>query len=414
MSASTAIVATKDAFEKTGLKTSHGSFNLPSHQARTQFVPTSEIVRNFTANSTSSWSTYSEFVLTPDQLPDVVDRFTLALTMGAGSMTGGTYINLVNDASFLSRLIEVSIGGELVSSLYPENGYVRNVLHLTTEEKFKVLPAAGNKLVATRKTNCAAGQTLYVNLPIPWVQKYGWFSKSQQAQIRIKIYHADLSSIVNTDGTVPVLPINSVSLNVSGRQYLDQANVSALVSMQRKLGKVDERFLDVVQQQITLVSGSTSYTAQLTNFIGNFDHVLFVVRAATSIGTALGNDPSAFVAVSSYNFKDSAGNLVMPETASAYALGPYLDKFVIGDGTDVAGGLGTTQKYVYPLFFGSRPSEALSKGTQHGFYKMSGLDKLNLTFASALSAIYVVDVIGYAWANISADANGQVKKSLVV
>ena len=311
-------------------------------------------------------------------------------------------------------LIEVSIGGELVSSLYPENGYVQSVLHQTNEKKFKIMPAAGNKLVATRKTNCAAGQTLYVNLPIPWVQKYGWFSKAHQSQIRIKIYHADLASIVDTDGTVPVIAINSVSLNVSGRQYLDQANVSALVHMQRKLGKVDERFLDVVQQQITLVSGSTNYTVQLTNFLGNFDHVVFGVRAATSIGTALGNAPDAFVAVQSYNFKDSAGNLVMPETASAYALGPYLDKFASGDGTDVSGGLATTQKYIYPLFFGSRPEEALSKGTQHGFYKMSGLDKLNLTFASALGANYVVDVIGYVWANISADANGQVKKSLVL
>ena len=409
-----AIIPTRDSQSRTTLKTAAGNANLPSHQAKDIFVPTYEITRNFSANSLGSFSTYSEFVLDPSQLPDILDKVTLVLTFPAATMTGGTVISLVNDGAFLSRLIEVSIGSEVVSSIYPEHGYTQGVLHLTNESKFKVMGAAGNKLVATRRTNCAAGQTLYIPVSIPWLQKFGWFSKAHAAQIRIKIYHAALSDVIQTDGTVPVLSISSVGLNLGGRQYINQASVSAIVGMQQKLTKFDERFLDVIQQQTTLISGSSSYSVQLTNLVGNFDHVLFVVRAASSVGTALANAPDAFVAVSSYNFKNSSGDIIVPETNSAYALGPLMDKYILGDATDVASGLATTQKYIYPLFFGSRPEEALRKGTFHGSYKMTGLDKLTLTFGSALGANYVVDVIGYVWSNLSVDSAGHVKKSLVV
>jgi len=119
------------------------------------------------------------------------------------------------------------------------------------------------------------------------------------------------------------------------------------------------------------------------------------------------------VAIQSFNVKDSGGNLIVPELTSAYNLGPYLDKFVKGDATDVASGLGSVQKYVYSVFFGSRPEDAIRKGTQHGYFKMTGLEKLQITFSSAIGSNYQVDVIGFPWANLSADANGIIKKSLV-
>ena len=410
-----AIVATKDSAARISVKTHTGySANLPEHQAKAQFIPAMEVIRSFSANTVGTWSSYSEVLLTPDQLPDVCDKFTLALTLGAATKTGGTVISIVNDGSFLNRLIEVSIGSELISSLYPETTYLNNILHNDTESKFKFLPAAGNAAVATRRTNTAAGQTLFLDLPLPFVQKYGWLSKQHAQALRIKIYHANLSDIVQTDGSAPVMAIASVTMNVSGRNYLNQSSLAAVVNTQRKLGHVDQRFLDPIQQQFSLASGSSSYTIQLTNYVGIFDHLLFVVRAASSVGTPLANAPDAFVAVQSYNLKDSAGNIVLPEIASAYALGPLLAKYVHGDATDIASGLGSVQKYVYPIFFGGRPEESLRKGTQHGFMKMDGLAKIQLTFAASLSAAAVVDVIGFTWANLATDANGGIKKSMVV
>ena len=410
-----AVVATKDPAARISVKTHTGySANLPEWQAKTQMVPAMEVIRSFSANTVGTWSSYSEILLTPDQLPDVCDKFTLQLTLGAATKTGGTVISLVNDGSFLNRLIEVSIGSELISSLYPETTYINNVLHYPTEQKFKFLPAAGNASLSTRQTHTAAGQVLFLDLPIPFVTKYGWLSKQHAQALRIKIYHANLSDIVQTDGTAPVMSIASVTMNVSGRNYLNQSSLAAVVNTQRKLGHVDQRFLDPIQQQFSLASGSSSYTIQLTNFVGLYDHLLFVVRASSSIGTPLANAPDAFVAVQSYNLKDSAGNIVLPEIASAYALGPLLAKYVTGDASDIASGLGSVQKYVYPIFFGGRPEESLRKGTQHGFMKLDGLAKIQLTFASSLSAASVVDVIGFTWANLATDANGTVKKSLVV
>jgi len=407
------VVATKDANARVSVRTQHGPLNLSESQAKTQFVPTTEYIKVFTPQTVGSWSTYSSFSLDPQSMPDHVDKITLVYQLGAASKTGGTYINLVGDASWLSRLIEVSIGSELVASMYPEAGYIQSILHYTNEHKAVALPAAGNLALSTRKTNTANGQTLYIDLPIPFIQKYGWLTKSQSAPMVIKVSHADLTAIVDTDGTAPVLAISALTLNVSGRSFISQANLGAVVANQKKLGRVDERYLDVVQMSSALASGSAVYTVQLQSFVGLYDHFHFVVRATSSVATALGNAPDNLVAIQSFNVKDSGGNLIVPELTSAYNLGPYLDKFVKGDATDVASGLGSVQKYVYSVFFGSRPEDAIRKGTQHGYFKMTGLEKLQITFSSAIGSNYQVDVIGFPWANLSADANGIIKKSLV-
>ena len=405
---------TRDSFERTGLKTAHGQIvNLPTHQAKNIFIGTTDVVRVYSANSTGSFSGYSEFVLDPNGLPNVVEKLTLAVTLGAGTKTGGSNISLVNDGVWLNRLIEVSIGSELVSTIYPEAAYINGLVHKTAEDKFMTMVAGGNDTLAHRQTKAATGQTLYLDLQIPFIQKYGHLSASHSAQLRIKLFHADLSAIVQTDGTAPVMAIQSVALHVSGRQYIEQANVQALVNMQKKLGKVSQRYLDVVQQQFSLTSGSASYTLQMTNVVGLVDHLYFVIRAASSTGTPLANAPDAFLACQSYNLKDSAGNLLIAEMPSAYALGPYLRKYIKGDATDVASGLGSVQKYVYPIYFGSRPYESITKGTTHGHIKLDGLSKLQVTFASAIQANYTVDVIARVWSDISADANGQVKKSIL-
>lgn len=409
MSAAT-VIATRDSQARSSVKTSAGPVNLPVHQATTSFVPTSELVRSFTAQTQGQWGSYSEFVLTPDQMPDVVDQLTVVMSLAAATKTGGTVISFVNDGAFLNRLVEVYVGAELVTSLFPESQYINRVLHKSSEEKSLLLTALGNDTLANRRTHAAAGQTLYVPIRLPWIGKYGFFTKSFGSQLRLRLYHASLNDVAQTDGTTPVCSISNVSLQVSGRSYLNQTNVAALVSQQRKLGKVDERFVDPLQQQITLPSGSTSYTLTLTNFNGLLDSMFFVVRAAASVGTPLSNTPDAFVAVASYTLLDGAGNIILPATAHAYALGPYSEKYISGNGLD---NNDTAQKNIYPIFFGSRPEETLHKGTQHGLHRFDGTHKLVIQFASAISASYVVDVVGRVWSNISADAQGIIRKSLV-
>ena len=406
-------VATRDGHSRVSIKTVHGALNLPADQAAVQYVPSTEWVRTYTPNTVGSWSTYSEFLLAPDALPDTIDVVTLVMQLSAATKTGGTVISTVGDAHWLSRLIEVSVGSELISSIYPESGYLRSILHVPSETKSKLMPAAGNAAVATRRTATAAGQTLAVNIPIPFLLKGGYLTKSQAAPLRIKVYHANLSDIVQTDGTAPVMSIAALSLNISGRSFQSQASLGAVINTQRKLGRVDQRYLDPVQMQVALASGSAQFTIQLQSLVGLYDHLLFVVRAASSVSTALANDPTAFVTCQSYNLKDSGGNVIVPEITSAYALGPMLAKYCSGDATDIASGLGTVQKNVYSMWFGSRPEESLHKGTGYGYAKLTGLERLQITFASALSANHVCDVIGFQLANLSNDAVGSVKKTVV-
>jgi len=180
---------------------------------------------------------------------------------------------------------------------------------------------------------------------------------------------------------------------------------------QRKLGHVDQRFVDPQQQQITIPSGSTSYSITLTNFVGLYDSLFFGVRALASTGTPLANAPDAFVAVATYSLQDGAGNVILPAITSPYALSTYVGKFITGNGLD---NNDSVQKYVYPIFFGNRPEETLAKGTQHGLHRLDGTHKLVITFASSLSASYTVDLVGRLWSNLTADASGILRKTLVV
>ena len=413
---SAAVVATVDSGARTTVKAHTGhSVHLPSYQAAEQHVPMQEVVRSFSANTLGSWSSYSQFILTPDMLPDYVDTLTLVLTIAAGTATSKSYLSLVNDGSFLSKLVEVRIGGQLLSSLYPEAWYVNPVIHWTNEQKFKYLPGIGNNTQTVRRAAGIAGQTLYINIPVPWITSKGWFVKQALGQqLDIKIYHNDLTTILQTDGTSPSLPISSLTLNVSGRNYLAQANQLAAINNVRRLGMVHQRFLDPVQQQFTLASGSANFTVQLTNMNGLYSHLLFVIRAAASVSTPLGNAPDNFVSLANYSFLDSAGNIVLPTQTHAYALGPYATKYTRGDFTDVAGGLATTQKNIYAVFFDSEPERSTRLGTQNGLYRMDGLARLQINFASAIASNYLVDVIGYTLSSLETNGStGVVTKSLV-
>ena len=86
-----------------------------------------------------------------------------------------------------------------------------------------------------------------------------------------------------------------------------------------------------------------------------------------------------------------------------------------GNLTDIAGGLGAsgTPKVVYPLVFTSDVEKSVFEGTSHGYLRLDGLAKLTITFASSLSAAYVVDVIGYVAAQLTADSTGAISKVLV-
>jgi len=413
------VVATVDPQARTAVKSANNQVsNLPAYQAAHQHIPMQETYSSFSASTTGTWSSYSQWTLTPSQLPHVVDKLTLALTLGAGSVTGSgaaSNVSLVNDAAFLSKLVEVRIGSQLLASLYPENSYVQPVIHMTTEEKALYLPVVGNASLATRRTNTAAGQTLYWDIPVPFITAKGWLTAQHPFNFDIKVFHNDLTSIVQTTGTSPVLPISSVVLNVSGRNYLSQQNAVNAVMNQRRLGPAHQRFLDPVQQQFTLASGSSQYTVQLTNVTGMVSHLLFLVRAQSSVGTPLGNTPDALLQCTSFSFLDSAGNIIIPQTSSAYALANYSAKYFIGDFTDIASGLGPsgTQKNIYSVVFDRTPKDALKLGTQEGFKYLDGLAKLQINFASATSSTYLVDVIAYVWSNITVDAGGNVTKSLV-
>ena len=410
-----ALVPTVDTQDKVQVKTTSGTYNLPKAQSHAE-IPTREDYRIFNANTLGSWGTYTEFQLTNLGV-DIVDKMTVVVAMGAGSKTGGTYINLVNHGINLFKQIEVRVGSTLIETLYPLKGYVEDVANLATVDKVKLLQAAGDDTLANRKTNTAAGQTLYIPIRIPFFLKHGFNAAQIGNQIfDIKLYHDSITNVVDTDGTSPSIAINSVQLIVEGKSFINPNSVQALKAQHAKLGKFDTHYLSPIQQQTSLSSGATNYTVNLTNIVGAISHLWFTVRLQSNVNTALGNSPDSFITISSFDLKDAAGNYLVQTTPSGYALSTLADKYWSGTLTDYnsSGGLDVNpQLPLYFATFNSQPEMSMKVGSAHGFYRFTGLERLDITLTSSASASMVVDVLAYTYANIAFDSNGVAQKTLL-
>lgn len=161
------------------------------------------------------------------------------------------------------------------------------------------------------------------------------------------------------------------------------------------------------------MSGTKNYNINLASLIGYFSHIFIIVRAASSITTALSNDPGAYVAVSKFSIKNAAGSIVPAgiETDAAWNLLYQSNYNFSGDGTDINSGLAGTPKNVYSIVFSEQPEAGHSKGLATGGYQFSGLGEvLNIQFASALSANHVVDIVGFKYVILNTSAAGALKK----
>ena len=401
---------------RTSVKLSNGaSLHLPHDQAAASGPRVVDTVKILPAvTSSASFGNFIDLAINPGDI-DILSAAWLVLNLGQLTTTGtNTGSCFVNDARFFLQHYDVILpDGTTAETYYPDSGYIRSLLFESAEIKARMYPGIGNASITARGTaNGSSGQTVYIPLYGFWSAGRGFLTRSLNGPIRIRCYLEQLSNLVNVatgSATAAACTINSSFLYVKGVDFSqNQQALQSLILHNRKLGATHNMFNTPVQMvKQVLNSGTTTYSISLSSFIGNFSSLAFVVRTSAHVNTAFANAFDTYASVASYALKTSNGTIVNGTTyPDGFVQNILLPQYFKGDATDSSS---ATPKSVYVIPFAGKPQDAVEKGHQSGSFAMSGFEQLQITFASALAAAAVVDVIGWQYKYIQVDSAGGVK-----
>lgn len=358
-----------------------------------------EILNIPAISANPSFGNMVEYAINPES--DVLKDLAAYINTSALTVTGGTYKRFLNDATFLLQRVEFVQGSETIQTLYPESLSVYNVAHLSTEQRNRI-----NKwlnIAAPESRNATSSTTQTFIIPLYSFIENCHIPLFMCGQIRVRIWLQPLSAIVQTDGSSPVCTITSTYLRAFAR-VLDQAEKDNMVQQMRKNGSMSWRILDCRQQiQTPFTSGGTSYDVNLNGFSGHVSHLFFMVRNASDVNTALSNNPDSFQSWNTFFIKNSAGEIITKfEVDSSFNRGVYSANYLKGD---------LSSSNIGFWSFNANPEKSLVLGSQEGsyFFGANG-EQLNIKFASATSAAFVVDVLAYTYNTIELLPNGQLRK----
>jgi hypothetical protein len=234
-------------------------------------------------------------------------------------------------------------------------------------------------------------------------------------QIRLRCYLDSLANVSVCSGTVGAFSnsITSAFLHIVGRDMTSNPALQNKILIDRKkMGVVSHAFLTPVQmQRLPIPTSSTSFSVTLSSLIGNFSHLVFVLRKQADLTTAGAQTYVNYQSVDNFAIKSSNGTIISGvQYPGTYVINTLLPRYFQGDCTDIDAGLGSVApKYIYSQVFSATPQQDMEKGTQTGSYNFTGFESLSLTWNSATSYAYYLDVIGYQFKYLHNDANGNLK-----
>ena len=407
-------MSTLDQFALSRVNTPNGAVFQPSSQAGQQLAPVQDVFKVVASQSaTPQWGSFADFLVQPSDfsiLNDVLVRIDVGAITG---ITGNP--SFVNDGNFLLSRVEVSIAEKLVDVWYPEAMYAKDLTENITELKNRFFRLSKNDTLANRKTNATAAQSFYITVPSFWTVQPGFFLRALNGPIKIRVVLANLGDVVQVNaGTgTAAATVNAVSLIASGREYKDQSTAIAQLTAYRKVPSIMFRYMTPIQMsKQSLVAGSATYGINLTSIQGWISHLFVIVRTTANVSTSYANSPDTFASLASLNIKTTGGALITggSELLHDYALNYSSTLYWPGDLTDVMSGLGGTPKSIYTVSFAQDPMRVIHHGAQMGGFHFTGSEILNLTFASALGANNVVDVIAFQYAALGLDNHGNAAK----
>ena len=332
------------------------------------------------------------------------------------SKTGGTY--LANEprllpVNFWCQKIEIKIGSVVVQTLY-DTDIFQHIQLLSPDEQHRLFlndgagvysnPAQRATLTNTNSSDWFLNLKSFINqthIPI----------LSLGHQITLNIYMNPLANLSQIDISGGTLTSQSMNINSCSaicrvtRMTQDLVNSTTMM-----LTKTPTTYLfsDVKYQSFVVQSGVSQYTGVLSNITGKVQCLYFVIRPTASL---TGDNAFSYTPITQFEIRDGGsqnivgGSPIKATFNQTIQCAHWLKTWYLNDSY-----AGTSNSNVYFYSHAIDPLVDTNTGKSSGGSRTyQGTESLRITFPSATSTTYQVDLFAYVQSAVCLTATSAMK-----
>ena len=339
------------------------------------------------STSQPSWGSYFVFDFKEKALSlhNIAIQFNVSALTG---LTGGTSKRYTTAFNWFSR-IEIVINNQVIDTVYPHQQFFLNNLFNNDEKRALINKASGDYTDGTKRIAMATTiSDYYVNLWTLFNQTHISLLYPKD-DVQLRVYMDTLANNALSNGTTttdPISTIRSANLICSITRFSGEVNNSKLLHLSKQIEHY--KFTELRFGTYASSAGSSSYTYVLNSIVGKVDYIIFTIQSSN-----IENDfYLQFNAVDKFSILDSTSTNITGGQAisSSYALSLLPKDWVQ---SSFYNDLTTNNVYLYS--FGADPSSTARHGTSFNHHQFQGNEQLQIQFATAPTASFVVNIYAH-------------------
>ena len=327
------------------------------------------------------------------KITDAVVEFYVAALSGLTVTNSGTAA--LSPTFFWSSKIEILLNGVVLTTVYPASAFARNQLFAGFEEDRQYINNTSGDFNShtSRATKSASAGYWYLPLGKTPLGQSGLKFINGNTTLQLRFTLDSLSNLYSlTSGSTAsgtaAAAISSATL-LTREERLTDAQLSYETQIARK-APIHYLYTSTLWQSNTIPASTTATTITLNNITGVVSHLIFMLRAGSSLSGS-----------SYYTFSSELSTYdILDQTSSSIVGGqPILSNF----GTQILpirqGArtlfFNTVTSGVYLYSFAHDAGEHDSTARHLGSRIFSGSEQLKLVFSSATAAVLQCDIFAY-------------------
>ena len=313
-----------------------------------------------------------------------------------GPVTGITAVNqypcMVSSFKWFTN-VNYSFQGTILDSANSDMNFINCQNNYDDQDRSYIQTASGSYSSAAQRF--AMGQATSSTYQIP----LKCFANQIQNEIlnanhnfRVSLTLDQLVNVIDVNGLsgTPNINFNSISLLVK-MQKLTQPTINYKIAQMGKLQRYQGLFTSNLSQQFVALSGSTTSSINLSNFINaNIQWIYFTIRPVSGLTKAASfnynNNLLSFHLLNSSSESLCGGSAITSNTAL----------YILNKDTTRGSFSCETGGSVFYWFHSSNPIASYQSGIPSGSRTYNGAEQLVLVYNSALATNYQIDVYAAA------------------
>lgn len=324
-----------------------------------------------------------------DTLMDYAGAFVLKFTKPAWVAGGGAIDRMVDFAGYqFIDNVQITYGSNFVRSFtgYELQTYHHRMLKDRDEQDAANELVRGDKSDAERAADYLASVTYYVDIPF-------WITDTRKAipisvlshEMNITIQWNTLANLVFSDGA-PTTPSPAIT-DQKMRIYFVHvpSDEQAFLQTQSDTGNgllylINDLSSDAVKE-VTIPSGSTTFTHRLTNYKSPVvEHIVTIRKASNVNSTTFGNDPFLREQIATITIQGSGLDIV-PALEHDFLINKIFPLYHSGP----------PGEYIYVIPHSANPEDARDHYGSLNYFNISN-PTMVLTFPAGLSEDHILDI----------------------